>query len=73
MTIGKFYTEDDARRVLRDTAIDTIRRMTMEVPQERQLDTICGVLELLDDMEAAFRGDDGEEEGKNIMFEEEQT
>jgi hypothetical protein len=61
MTIGKFYTEDDARRVLRDTAIDTIRRMTVEVPQERQLDTICGVLELLDDAEAAFRGDDGEE------------
>ena len=61
MTIGKFYTADDARRVLRDTAIDTIRRMTMEVPQERQLDTICGVLELLEDAEAAFRGDDGEE------------
>lgn len=57
----KYYAEDDARRVLRDTAIDTIRRMTVEVPQERQLDTICGVLELLDDAEAAFRGDDGEE------------
>lgn len=58
----RYYREDDARRVLRDTAIDTIRRMTVEVPQERQLDTICGVLELLDDAEAAFRGDDGEEE-----------
>lgn len=57
----RYYAEDDARRVLRDTAIDTIRRMTVEVPQERQLDTICGVLELLDDAEAAFRGDDGEE------------
>lgn len=57
----KYYAEDDARRVLRDTAIDTIRRMTVEVPQERQLDTICGVLELLNDAEAAFRGDDGEE------------
>lgn len=57
----KYYAEDDARRVLRDTAIDTIRRMTVEVPQERQLDTICGVLELLEDAEAAFRGDDGEE------------
>ena len=57
----RYYREDDARRVLRDTAIDTIRRMTVEVPQERQLDTICGVLELLDDAEAAFRGDDGEE------------